>query len=1280
MFNVLDRLKKLKRNQPEKYDRICDRLQEIRRSSGSECPGSSFGADSDGATMAEYIELASIRKLTDEFFLRLSTVDRHNKEFWRHIASLWASRTEMDDLPQPDTRNEKKRREEQSLIRTIVLSHHPKETFRLMLEYNHPQRILNKLLLNHDRKNLLFGVRTKFGLPLATYLIPKQNFQTRDSLINDVLANKFSSEAIADANGRSNEINPAESDAQMVENASLLEALLDHAPRVDTDTNGDKLKELLAGSIFYIPPHLLRQINSKKNMKKEAARASIVELSESSMEDSPLETVGIPSKTTRKNADGSENAQPLGQSSGIKVTFEQSATNKDSDDDCDEKASQAGSAASSSSSDSDGSEKPPDEGAGGMDQYRLQRLKIIFEESDTDDEPGLDINEFKQAMKKILGEDVPEREIELIFMKVDANCDGNVDWNEFLEFTLREFQERDAMTQLTKEAFFEPAPQTVHGTRSQREIRSVVFVRQQGFGKTVQDVTNGRYYTLNALLNGAAVTSALNQLCKNGFLYVFQQWLAQLKKCTKCNEEEGTVICWTTEFKKIASFEVIPDARGSNIYIRANDMCAMPEIKALVVSLTSGEVHFYNYDDAKLDLFFSITRMKSPILCLYYFFQESESILLMGDQAGKVGIIRFKNLHYDGLWGSLSLPHFNNPRVTWGFLIRKGKAYSAKGLLGTDWISQVKFFPTLNSMMACSLDPRCSLCVIPLQKTREPVYFCEKDGFNCFDYNDFLNVIVTGSKNRSIQIWNQDNTKNPTGHFDGHEGAINRVTCHRETDFTVLISVDAHHVIKVWDFKDQSCLQSYDSKGLMLPHYATTFMHYNPALEHVVYGARDVVMLKRVDRHRKGPVELFQKTHDQPIVGALYNDLFECVVTACQASTIMVWNFHTGDKIIQYKNAHTVVENGRVVQVPIKSMSFDANKRRLITCGSDGLIKLWNFNNGACLSFFDHLEGVDLNVVRYQRNKDLVVAAGWNQHIFMVRDTRGEDDVEEKVYEWECAHRSDITAFEIIYASEDNTFELEDQTPPEDIREPDIDPNPSSSYITVAIKRKNIEGFKETANKSVEEADEEPENNLLKEGITDGAKRKDSDETVASKTTLSEWKYETEKQPGSTTSANREGEEDEEDNRSKLSKDGSGKDADGDNEDKDENENENEDENKDGDEDEDENDETDGAEEAARMADDDSFIISGSSDGELIVWHLFSGTPLCFLNTDGCPLALSQKARDEYAARTVNDYPKLEIKDSGSIEVSFNLNFPDMQVGFPVQRMLAWWSELLPHT
>ena len=58
-----------------------------------------------------------------------------------------------------------------------------------------------------------------------------------------------------------------------------------------------------------------------------------------------------------------------------------------------------------------------------------------------------------------------------------------------------------------------------------------------------------------------------------------------------------------------------------------------------------------------------------------------------------------------------------------------------------------------------------------------------------------------------------------------------------------------------------------------------------------------------------------------------------------------VWDADTGEKTIQFSQCHGSME--------ITAMAFDNTGRRLITGGKDGSIKLWNFNNGACLSVLD---------------------------------------------------------------------------------------------------------------------------------------------------------------------------------------------------------------------------------------------------------------------------------------------------------------------------------------
>ena len=55
-----------------------------------------------------------------------------------------------------------------------------------------------------------------------------------------------------------------------------------------------------------------------------------------------------------------------------------------------------------------------------------------------------------------------------------------------------------------------------------------------------------------------------------------------------------------------------------------------------------------------------------------------------------------------------------------------------------------------------------------------------------------------------------------------------------------------------------------------------------------------------------------------------------------------VWDLDTGEKTMQFSRCHGDME--------LTAMTFDPSGRRLITGGRDGSLKIWNFNNGACLS------------------------------------------------------------------------------------------------------------------------------------------------------------------------------------------------------------------------------------------------------------------------------------------------------------------------------------------
>lgn len=65
------------------------------------------------------------------------------------------------------------------------------------------------------------------------------------------------------------------------------------------------------------------------------------------------------------------------------------------------------------------------------------------------------------------------------------------------------------------------------------------------------------------------------------------------------------------------------------------------------------------------------------------------------------------------------------------------------------------------------------------------------------------------------------------------------------------------------------------------------------------------------------------------------------VVSACHGSVVNVWQVDTGEKAIMFKVAEDEIE--------ITAITFDPTKRRLITGTRAGTVRIWNFNNGACL-------------------------------------------------------------------------------------------------------------------------------------------------------------------------------------------------------------------------------------------------------------------------------------------------------------------------------------------
>ncbi len=80
-----------------------------------------------------------------------------------------------------------------------------------------------------------------------------------------------------------------------------------------------------------------------------------------------------------------------------------------------------------------------------INMQHLVELMRIFHEADENGSDGLDIDEFRASFGQILGNEKNDQQMAIMFMKIDTNCDGNVDWDEFCTYMLLEYQEKEVM-------------------------------------------------------------------------------------------------------------------------------------------------------------------------------------------------------------------------------------------------------------------------------------------------------------------------------------------------------------------------------------------------------------------------------------------------------------------------------------------------------------------------------------------------------------------------------------------------------------------------------------------------------------------------------------------------------------------------------------------------------------------------------------------------------------------------------------------------------------------
>ncbi|KAK3091806.1 hypothetical protein FSP39_022754 [Pinctada imbricata] len=595
---------------------------------------------------------------------------------------------------------------------------------------------------------------------------------------------------------------------------------------------------------------------------------------------------------------------------------------------------------------------------------RYAQLQAIFEAADEDGRPGLSIDEFKTALRKTVGYNMTDNELELLFMKVDANCDGTVDWEEYVTYNLLEYKERTQMIEMLRDRPFPQETKEIPSRHRDTIVRVAVYPTvHKKASKCVLDYSTGRFVTLS---------------------------------------KEGIISFWTPKMKLVKTDVTHPHMdRSTHPWI--TDLACLYNVNQLAVSSTDRDIIVFDIQANKFTKRYHLTGIDSCITVMNFWANMDDlnhAVLLFGDTSGCVYVIIFETALKGGLFGAIAgkqsaFKKVNMAEVLRGFLL--GVKGYRMGKLHENWVTQILYMPSLNMFASCSQTSDTSMYVGDLMKKKMSSYFKVNKGLLTFDYCPDNNVLVTGGMDYLIRIWNPYVNSKPVVVLKGHTKPINHVIINSPRN--QIISVDKGKNIKVFSMKDQTCVQQLSGRIVKLGPTAISSVCFNPATQKLVLATSQIEILERSEEDEKC-IEVY--SHRRPVTAALYNPVFKTVVSACRGSVISVWELKTGEKVIQFVNAHKIVERGVEYPVEITTMTFDGPCRRLITGARDGSVKVWNFNNGACLQQFDVPGGLTITSIVSTHHR--IYITGWCQLVHIYVDGGGE----EYRKNWRNRHTDDI--------------------------------------------------------------------------------------------------------------------------------------------------------------------------------------------------------------------------------------------------------------------------------